>query len=163
MPRVKIAPALPDRDQLDAEIARLRDFGVGELRRRWHAVFGRPAAPHLPRHLLFRALAYRLQADRLGNLDAESKRLLDGSASPEAAGQAAVGSSRRAVQVRAGTIFAREWNGRIYRVAVLADGFAWNGTTYPSLSKVALAITGTRWNGPRFFGLRDKGSAGARS
>jgi hypothetical protein len=47
-------------------------------------------------------------------------------------------------------------------VAVLADGFAWNGKTYPSLSKVAQAITGTRWNGPRFFGLRDKPSKKAR-
>ena len=52
----------------------------------------------------------------------------------------------------------REWNGQMQRVAVLADGFAWNGKTYPSLSKVAFAITGTRWNGPKFFGLRDKPS-----
>ena len=51
----------------------------------------------------------------------------------------------------------------MHRVAVLADGFAWNGKTYPSLSKVALAITGTRWNGPRFFGLRDKPTKGALS
>ena len=49
----------------------------------------------------------------------------------------------------------REWNGRMHRVAVLADGFAWNGKTYPSLSKVAFAITGTRWNGPLFWGLRN--------
>lgn len=47
-------------------------------------------------------------------------------------------------------MMARQWNGRMHRVAVLADGFAWNGKTYPSLSKIALAITGTRWNGPRF-------------
>ena len=66
MPRVKIGPALPDRETLDVEIARLRDLDVGELRSRWHTVFGRPAPPHLPRHLLFRVLAYRLQADRLG-------------------------------------------------------------------------------------------------
>ena len=52
----------------------------------------------------------------------------------------------------------REWNGQMHRVAVLAEGFAWNGKTYPSLSKVAFAITGTRWNGPRFFGLRDRAS-----
>ena len=60
-------------------------------------------------------------------------------------------------------MLAREWNDRMHRVAVLADGFAWNGKTYPSLSKIALAITGTRWNGPRFFGLRDKPSKEARS
>jgi hypothetical protein len=66
MPRVKIAPALPDRDALDAEIARLRDLDIGGLRSRWQAVFGRPAATHLSRHLLFRVLAYRLQAERWG-------------------------------------------------------------------------------------------------
>jgi hypothetical protein len=50
----------------------------------------------------------------------------------------------------------RDWDGTSQRVMVLADGFAWNGSTYKSLSQVARAITGTRWNGPRFFGLRDK-------
>jgi hypothetical protein len=55
-----------------------------------------------------------------------------------------------------GTILVREWDRRSQRVMVMADGFAWNGQTYDSLSKVASAITGTKWNGPRFFGLRDK-------
>ena len=55
-----------------------------------------------------------------------------------------------------GTVLVREWDRQSQRVMVLVDGFAWNGQTYDSLSKVALAITGTRWNGPRFFGLRDK-------
>jgi Protein of unknown function (DUF2924) len=77
MPRVRIGPALPDREQLDVEITRLRDLDVGELRNRWHAVFGRPAPAHLPRHLLFRVVAYRLQAVRFGDLDSESQRLLD--------------------------------------------------------------------------------------
>ena len=83
MPRVVIGPALPDRASLDNEIARLRDLDVGELRSRWHNVFGRRPHPHLPRHLLFRVLAYRLQADVLGDLDGESQRLLDRSVSPE--------------------------------------------------------------------------------
>ena len=156
MPRVRIGPALPDREQLDVEITRLRDLDVGELRNRWHAVFGRPAPAHLPRHLLFRVMAYRLQADRFGDLDSESRRLLDHSRSPEKAGQSAADLVRRIAGVRAGTVLGREWNGRMQRVAVRADGFAWNGKTYPSLSQVAFAITGTRWNGPRFFGLRDK-------
>jgi hypothetical protein len=60
-------------------------------------------------------------------------------------------------------MLAREWNGRIHRVAALASGFAWNGKTYPSLSKIAWAITVTLWNGPRFFGLRDQPSKQARS
>jgi hypothetical protein len=156
MPRVKIGPALPDRNALDVEIAQLRDLDVGALRARWHAVFGRSPPSHLPRHLLFRTLAYRLQADRLDDLDGECQRLLDRCESPETAGQRALDLSRQPTELRPGTVLGREWNGQMHRVAVLADGFAWNGNTYPSLTKVALAITGTRWNGPRFFGLRDK-------
>ena len=112
---------------------------------------------------MFRVLAYRLQADRFGDLDTESRRLLDGAGSPEDAGKRAVDPSRPTADVRPGTILAREWNGRMHRVTVLADGFAWNGKTYPSLSKIALAITGTRWNGPKFFGMRDKPPKEARS
>jgi hypothetical protein len=156
MPRVRIGAAPPNRNTLDAEIARLRDLGVRELRARWHTIFRQKPPPHLPRHLLFRALAYRLQADQLGDLDAESKRLLDRSGSPENAGAHAVNLSRRVAEIRAGTVLGREWSGQMQRVTVLANGFAWKGTTYPSLSKVAFAITGTRWNGPKFFGLRDK-------
>jgi hypothetical protein len=160
MPRVRIDPALPDQAALDVEIARMRDLDIAGLRSRWHNVFGRRPPAHLPRHLLFRILAYRLQADRLGDLDNTSRRLLDSSGSPERAGQNAANLEQHIVDVRPGTSLGREWNGRIHRVAVLADGFAWNGDTYSSLSKVAFAITGTRWNGPRFFGLRDKPSTG---
>jgi len=156
MPRVGIGPTIPDQKALGVEIARLRDLDVGALRSRWHAVFGRRAPPHLPRHLLFRVLAYRLQADHLGDLDGESQRLLDRSESPEKAGQRAVDLDRRTRDLKPGTVLGREWKGQMQRVAVLADGFAWNGKTYPSLSKVAFVITGTHWNGPRFFGLRDK-------
>ena len=153
MPRIKIGPAQPDRKMIDVEIARLRDLDVGTLRARWHTVFRRRPPPHLPRHLLFRVLAYRLQADHLGDLDGESKRLLDRSESPEQAGQRAVDLGRSAVDLRPGTVLGREWNGQMHRVAVHADGFVWNGETYTSLSKVAFAITGTRWSGPRFFAL----------
>jgi hypothetical protein len=156
MSRVRIGSALPNREQLDVEVASLRDLDVRELRNGWHTVFGRPAPLHVSRHLLFRILAYRLQVDRLGDLDTESQRLLDRSGSPEKAGQNAVDLVRRIADVRPGTVLGREWNGKMQRVAVLADGFAWNGKTYPSLSQIAFAITGTRWNGPRFFGLRDK-------
>jgi hypothetical protein len=163
MPHVKVSPALPDASTLDVEIARLRDLDVAFLQARSRNVFRRRTSPHLPRHLLFRILAYRLQADRLGDLDVESQRLLDCAGPPDDAGKRAVDSNRPTAELRPGTMLAREWNGRMHRVAVLADGFAWNGKTYPSLSKIALAITGTRWNGPRFFGLRDKPSKEARS
>jgi hypothetical protein len=112
----------------------------------------------LPRHLLLRVLAYRLQADRFGDLDAESQRLLDSAGSPEDVGNRVLAADRLINDVRPGTILAREWNRWMHRVTVLIGGFAWNGKTYPSLSKIAQAITGTRWNGPRFFGLRDKPS-----
>jgi len=72
MPRVVIDPAVPDRESLDNEIARLRGLDVGDLRARWHTVFRRAAPRQLPRHLLFRILAYRLQADQLGDLDADT-------------------------------------------------------------------------------------------
>ena len=158
VPRVRIGPALPDRKSLDAEIARLRDLGVSELRSRWYAAFGRQPPPHLPRHLLFRVLAYRLQANQLGDLDAETARLLDRSGSPEKAGQRAVSVGQRTTELRPGTMLGREWNGQMHRVAVLTEGFAWNGKTYRSLTKVAFAITGTRWSGPKFFGLGDRRS-----
>jgi hypothetical protein len=64
--------------------------------------------------------------------------------------------SRRTITLRPGTVLGREWQGEMHRVVVLADGFSWNGKTYPSLSKVVRAITGTRWNGPKFFGLRKR-------
>src|SRR5438552_18935372 len=108
MPRAKSGRVQPDREALDIEIARLRELDVGALRARWHTVFGRRPPPHLPRHLLFRVLVYRLQADRLGDLDDESRRLLDRSVSPEDAGQRAVDPSRRNAELRPGTVVGRE-------------------------------------------------------
>ena len=159
MPRVKVSPSGSELEQIDIEIARLRGLDADALRKRWQVVFGRRAPAHLPRHLLFRIIAYRIQADVLGDLDSETRRLLDQSESPEKAGQRAV--ARRASRLRPGTILGREWNGRMERVTVVGDGFTWNGKTYPSLSKIASTITGTRWNGPKFFGLRDKPRKGA--
>ena len=155
MPRVVIGPALPDREALDTEIARLHGLGVGELRAKWHTAFRRRAPPHLPRHLLFHILAYQLQADRLGELDADCRRLLDriGSRASHETDRLVADLNRTRTELKPGTLLTREWSGHLQRVMVLADGFSWNGKTYPSLSKVAFAITGTRWSGPRFFGL----------
>ena len=162
MRRVAIRPALPDREKLHIEIARLRGLDVGGLQARWHTVFRRRAPPHLPRHLLFRILAYRLQADHLGDLDADMRRLLDRSGPAADVGKAAADLNQRRTDLRPGTVLVREWDGQMYRVMVLADGFAWNDKIFPSLTKVAFAMTGTRWNGPRFFGLREKPSKESR-
>jgi hypothetical protein len=161
MPRVVIDPAVPNSESLDNEIARLRGLEVGGLRARWHTVFRRRAPPHLPRHLLFRILAYRLQVDHLGDLDPDTRRQLDRSGDPIEIGRLAAERNYRRTELKPGTLLAREWDGHLQRVMVLADGFAWNGKTYRSLSKVAFAITGTRWSGPRFFAL-DKSSTKVR-
>ena len=70
--------------------------------------------------------------------------------------------NRSKAELRPGTLVTREWDGNLQQVMVLAEGFTWNGKTYRSLSKIAFAITGSRWNGPRFFGLRDRPSSEAR-
>jgi hypothetical protein len=107
---------------------------------------------------LFAVIAYRLQADRFGDLDHATLQVLDRTVAKEAgpvvSARLASFDQKRTV-LSPGTILVREWDRRSQRVMVMADGFAWNGQTYDSL-KVAFAITGTRWNGPRFFGLRDK-------
>ena len=162
MPRVSIGPALPDRKTIDIEIARLRDLDSGQLQSRWHTAFGRRPHLHLPRHLLFRVLAYRLQADVLGDLDSERQFCSTVRYLLRTLGNAPW-SWPSVRHLRPGTVLEREWNGRMHRVAVLTDGFAWNGKTYRSLTKVASAITGTRWSGPRFFGVRDKPSKKAGS
>jgi hypothetical protein len=156
MPRVKVNAAGPDRKSIEVEIARLRGLDLGELRARWHTVFGRRPRVYLPRHLLFRVLAYRIQADAFGGLDSACERILARADSLKAPGNQVRKLSDVASTLQQGTILCREWDGQMHRVAVLAGGFAWNGKTYPSLSKVAFAITGTHWNGPRFFGLRDR-------
>jgi hypothetical protein len=141
------------------EIAHLRGLDVKGLRARWQSVFQRAAPAHLTRHLLFSVIAYRLQADRFGDLDHATKQVLDRSVAkedePSMSARLASFDQKRA-ELTPGTVLVREWDRRSQRVMVMADGFAWNGKTYDSLSKVAFAITGTRWNGPRFFGLRDK-------
>jgi hypothetical protein len=153
---------------IEDEIAHLRGLDLKGLRARWHSVFQRPAPAHLPRHLLFAIIGYRIQADRLGDLGHETMQVLDRT---DSKGTGATMSARlvsldqKRTELMPGTVLVREWDRRSQRVMVMPDGYAWNGQTYDSLSKVAFAITGTKWNGPRFFGLRDKEDrldAGAR-
>ena len=163
MPRVVIDRAVADGASLDNEIARLRGLDVGELRARWHTMFRRVSPPHLPRHLLFRILAYRLQADQFGDLDADIRRVLDRMGFEAAGfGRLVADLNRSRTELRPGILLTREWGGHLQQVMVLPDGFTWNGKAYRSLSKVAFAITGSRWNGPRFFGLRDRPSSEAQ-
>ena len=164
MPRVVIDRAVADGASLENEIARLRGLDVGKLRARWHTIFRRVAPPHLPRHLLFRILAYRLQADQFGDLDADIRRVLDrmGFEAADGFGRLVADLNRSRTELRPGTLLTREWGGHLQQVMVLPDGFTWNGKAYRSLSKVAFAITGSRWNGPRFFGLRDRPSSEAQ-
>lgn len=143
---------------LDIEIAQLRGLDLRGLQARWKITFRKPAPLHLPRHLLFGVLAYRLQADALGDLDAATRAALErssGTRSRSAVASLLEAHDRRQVKAEAGTVLMREWKGRQHRVMAMAEGFAWNGKTYRSLSAVAFAMTGTRWNGPRFFSLRD--------
>ena len=119
----------------------------------------RQSPPHLPRHLLFAVLAYRLQADQMRDITPDTARLLKQIGASRTTSDAMCLTSefdRRRIELKHGSILTREWNGRHHRVMVVEDGFAWNGKTYDSLSDVAFAITGSKWNGPRFFGLRDK-------
>jgi hypothetical protein len=107
-----------------------------------------------------RILAYRLQDAALGGLDRETMRIVR-----EPKGQrlesadarpfeTRIPTTRDGASLRAGALLVREWNGKLERVMVLEKGFAWNGGTYGSLSQIAKAMTGTSWNGHRFFGLR---------
>lgn len=144
---------------VEDEIVHLRGLDLKGLRARWRSVLQRPAPDNLPRHLLFAIIAYRIQADRFGDLDHETTQVLDRT-DPKDTGAAMsarlVNFDQKRTELTPGTVLVREWDRRSQRVMVMPDGFAWNGQTYDSLSKVAFAITGTRWNGPRFFGLRDK-------
>ncbi len=144
---------------IEDEIAHLRGLDLKSLRSRWQSVFQRLPPDHLPRHLLFAIIAFRIQADRFGDLDRGTRQIFDGietSSAGETMSARLVSFDQKRIELTPGTELVREWNHRSQRVMVMPDGFAWNGQTYDSLSKVAFAITGTKWNGPRFFGLRDK-------
>jgi len=118
----------------------------------------RSALAHLPKHLQTAIVSYRRQVDQFGQLDPAIRQFLDRIVEKETRSSVMaklITFDRSQTELKAGTILSREWNGATHRVVVADGGFLWDGITYDSLSKVAFAITGTRWNGPRFFGLRD--------
>lgn len=153
-------------EEVAGALAALASLDLDDLRRRWRALAGRSAPTHLPRSLLLRMLAYRIQAETLGDLDAGSTSALRQLAQQRSNNGAADIpltlasidlSSRGSRTLAPGTVLRREHAGVMHHVMVLDKGFAWNGTTYRSLSQVAFAITGTRWNGRRFFALDKTG------
>lgn len=137
---------------IEAEIAHLRSLALDLLRRHWRAIFGRMPPADLSKDLLGRMIAYRLQERAFGGLDRENLRFLDGLARR--------GSPRR--QLKPGTVLVRDYQGQRHTVTVARDGFDWQGKTYPSLSAIARAITGTAWSGPRFFALAPRTGTSAR-
>ena len=147
------APAAFKRATPEVVLAGLGDLSLEPLRLQWRNHLGGVAPAHLPKWLLMRVLAYRIQAAEFGDLGKTALRELSSSRDPGpfAPRQA---KTREGAKLNPGALLTREWNGRIESVMVLEEGFAWNGATYGSLSQVATAITGTNWNGHRFFGLR---------
>ena len=167
-----------DEQPASEELALLWKLGPDQVRRRWRTLVGRPIPIGLGRQLTLRILAYHEQVQRYGDLDRASRRILadiagvsqitrltiepDVMATADRKGSDAPRLVRTATLLRTGTVLTREHGGVLHRVLVGTDGFSWQGKSYDSLSKVALAITGTRWNGPRFFGLRDGPPIGAK-
>lgn len=151
---------------MEDEIAHLRGLDLIGLQSRWQSVVGRPAPEHLPKHLLFGILAYHIQADARGDLDAATIQLLKRAATVESLEEVlplVAAQDQRKQAMVLGTVLTREWNGQLHRVMVVEGGFAFEGKTFDSLSRIAFAITGTNWNGPRFFGLRAGNGKGVRT
>jgi len=145
--------------KIEVELARLSELDLATLKARWRSVTGRAAPAGVQKLLLLKMLAYRLQAEVFGDLDADTARFLDRVASDRNLAGAKTLPLPDKARAGQGAIFVREWEGRVHHVMRMTDGYAWNGSTYRSLSEVARAITGVRWNGPRFFGLRDREKA----
>jgi Protein of unknown function (DUF2924) len=148
--------SLPLDASLLSIVGNLEGLDLNGLRRQWRAHLAGEAPAHLSRWLLMKVLAYRLQSDEFGDLDKSIRRILrsgdeDGVNAPF---DRRAPQTREGLGLKAGALLVREWNGKLERVMILDEGFAWNGQTFGSLSQIAKAMTGTNWNGHRFFGLR---------
>jgi hypothetical protein len=133
-------------EPVEAELRRIAAFTVDELRAFWPTRCPGAPPPALSRDMLGRLIAWRIQAERHGGLNAGTRKLLS---------RLANGHREPARRLRIGAVLVREYGGTLHEVTVVAGGFRWRGNVHTSLSAVARAITGTAWNGPRFFGLRD--------
>ncbi|MGH7968152.1 MAG: DUF2924 domain-containing protein [Limisphaerales bacterium] len=123
-----------------------------ELAERWRSLFGADPPARLRRPLLIQALAYRLQEKVFGGMSAATRRLLESVAGAAGAHRSVAVQPRRSV--KAGAVLVREWHGTKHLVTALKDGFMFQGKRFQSLSKIASEITGARWSGPLFFGLK---------
>jgi hypothetical protein len=151
----------PTDPAVESELDRLAVMPIAQLRVRYREVFrGDPPKAFGP-DLLRRSIAHRIQEKAYGPLSRSSQRLLDQMMKAYAAKpNGKIVLPRR---IKPGSVLVREWKGKSHRVMVLADGFAYHGETYTNLSEIAVLITGTRWNGPRFFGLRSKPDENGKS
>ena len=131
---------------LEKEVETLERLDLDGLRAAWRGRYGPPPLLRSP-ELLRLMLAWRMQTVALGGLDPEMRRLLRRRGAVQAEG----------LELGVGATLTRKWQGQTVEVIVEQDGFRWEGRIYPSLSAAATAIAGTRWNGPRFFGLRRSG------
>ena len=142
------------KEELDMHVIleRLERMGRNELKGFWRERFGSDAPNSRATDLLRRRIAWRLQEEQFGGLSAETKRRLRDLA--KAYEQDSEHKPSAQPKMQTGTVLTREWKGRIYTVQVKSDGYVYNGQHYKGLSKIAREITGTRWSGPLFFGLR---------
>jgi hypothetical protein len=142
-----------DLEQLDSQLDRLGELTPVELRENWRTLFGAEPPPKLRASLLTRAVAYRLQEKALGGLKPATRRLLDRIADA-ATTRREVSTPPEKFRVSAGTVLIREWRGAQHQVTALKEGFLYRAKRFRSLSQIASAITGGRWSGPLFFGLK---------
>jgi hypothetical protein len=137
---------------VEAELDRLPSMPIVDLRIRYRELFRAEPPKAFGPDLLRRSIAHRIQERAYGELPKEARRLLDQLV--KAARAKPNGRIELPRRIKAGSELVRRWKGKSYRVMVMADGFAYDGRTFTNLSEIATDITGTRWNGPRFFGLR---------
>jgi hypothetical protein len=137
---------------IEAELGRLPTTPIADLRKRYRELFHTEPPKAFGPDLLRRSIAHRIQEKAYGGLSAPTRRLLDQLV--KAAMAKPNGRLELPRRIKPGSELVRTWKGKSYRVTVTADGFTYDGERFASLSEIASAITGTNWNGPRFFGLR---------
>jgi len=150
-------PAVPPADVL-GRLAALKTAPAAELQAQWRELFGKEAPPH-NRAFLQSRLAYRIQELAYGGLKPETLRRLEAMGEQLDGGNIALRRIRVDDKPVTGTRLVRNYHGVDHTVTVKADGYEWEGRPYKSLSAIARAITGTRWNGWTFFGLQSRRGA----